>query len=151
MRRHRFGRIGVFGDDLIRVQRCRARSAIGDHEIDAERHWQACARQSFGDRHNAIIRQAVMHDDAVIVGQPPQPRLRIALGGIDRDRTDLNRAKAETGEIAEPLLSKPAASPIGDGKRRPATLTASRSSSMRVVARIACAAQPRRAPAAIAR
>jgi hypothetical protein len=61
------------------------------------------------------------------------------------------KPRPASARIADPLLSKPAASPIGLGKCRPATSVASLSSSGRLAARIAFAAQPRRAPAVIAR
>src|ERR1700704_3747256 len=98
MRRHRFGRSDVFADDLVRVERRRARPAIGDHEIDAERYRQTRACQSFGDYSCAIVRQAVMHDDALVVGQAPQPGLRVAVGWIDGKRPDLDGTEAEVGK-----------------------------------------------------
>ena len=90
VRCHRFGGRDVFADDLVRLQGSRAQPAIGDDEIDAERHRQAGARQSFGDHVGAVIRQAVMHDDGFVVGQAPQPRFRVAAGRIDRNRADLD-------------------------------------------------------------
>ena len=49
-------------------------------------------------RVGAVVRQAVMHDDAVVIRQPPQPWLRVALRWINRNRTDLDRAKAKPGK-----------------------------------------------------
>ena len=68
VRFHRFGRGRVFADDLVGGERRCAGSAIGDHEIDTEWHWQVRRFQSFGDRLNAVVRQAVIHDDAAVVG-----------------------------------------------------------------------------------
>jgi hypothetical protein len=61
------------------------------------------------------------------------------------------KPRPASAEIADPLLSKPAARPIGVGKCRPATSIASRSSLISMAVRIARDAQPVRAPTAIAR
>ncbi len=98
VRRHYFGGSGIFADDLIRVQGSRARAAVGDHEIDSERHWQAALRQSFRDHLGAIVRQAVMHDDGLIIRQAPEPRFWVAAGRIEGNRTDLDRTEAEARE-----------------------------------------------------
>jgi hypothetical protein len=55
-----------------------------------------------------------------------------------------------SARIAVPLLSKPAAKPIGVGKSSPAMRVASLASSTAVTARIGPAAQPREAAAASA-
>jgi hypothetical protein len=101
VRRHRFGSSDVFADDLILLQRGRARSAIGDHQIDAERYRRARMCQSFGDYLGAIVRQAVMHDDGLVIRQAPQTRFWVAAGWIDGDRTDLDRTEPEPGECAD--------------------------------------------------
>ena len=93
-RKHPRGR-DVFLDDLFGTERRRALAAIGDGDVDAERHRQLQSLDPLFHRSRAVIRHAVMHHDGAVLRQAPQPRLRVAVRRVDGDRADLDAAEAE--------------------------------------------------------
>ncbi len=88
----------VFADDPIRGERSRAGPAVCHDEIDAKgnRHMRSC--QSRRDGAGSVVGQAVMHDDSLVLRQPPQPGFWISGGWIDRNRTDLHGPEPECGQ-----------------------------------------------------
>ena len=95
-------------------------------------------------RRLALIVEAHAVDHRPVLGQPEQPRLRIARLRPRRQRADLDEAEAEARASARKTsasLSKPAASPTGLGKASPATSIASIGSAA-AAARPAAASAP---------
>ena len=91
----------------------------------------ACEPREAADRG---IRPAVVEahavDERAVGDEPEQPRALVAGLGDGGERSDLDVPEAELAEpgTAWPSLSNPAATPNGDGNRRPSVSTASEGS-----------------------